>query len=307
MENDRLSKILSVLHTLHMITTTKKSTLDTDAINSPQEQFKEPLKEQNPDQSLESIVPEISKSGLSEKLDVLHNPASFISEQFKTLKVRLHECSSKHQVKVITVSSPYTSDGKSLICVNLGLCFARDPNRRVLLIDCDLRNPTIHRYLKISLSPGLNGYLSEKHMPPHCFMRRLGRLYVMTAGGASTDPIELLSQDTMRKLIEVLKKDFDTILIDTPPLGLVSDAKIMTEMSDGLLMVVRSNKTTYTNIERSFKLLDQSKLLGIVLNDVQAHMFNTQYDYRYYHYSNRNVYPYGPKMKNKFKSKTYFE
>ena len=80
----------------------------------------------------------------------------------------------------------------------------------------------------------------------------------------------------------------------------------MTDFSDGLIMVVRSSRTTYRNLERSFKTLDQSKLLGIVLNDVQAHMFNTEYDYRYYQYGNQNVYPYG-KSKAKTPRRTYFE
>jgi len=301
LEYPRLTKILSVLHNLHMITTIENEPTGPKPAAMPaealQQQIEAEAREEFRDPSLESVVPEIPQKSLGDKLDVVHNPSSFISEQFKSLKVRLHECSAERPTRVITVSSPYTSDGKSLVCSNLGLCFAKDPNRRVLLIDCDLRNPTIHRQFGVSIGPGLVGYLSDKYLQPHCYMRRIGRLFIMTAGEVSTDPIELLSQDRMRHLLERLKGDFDTILIDTPPLGLVSDAKILTELSDGLIMVVRSNRTTYTDIERSFRLIDQSKLLGLVLNDVRALMFNTHYDYRYYHYSSRSVYPYGPKMK----------
>ena len=288
-------KILSVFYNLQLIQTVDATASDTPV--STTSEFKE---------SFESMVPEIRKESLSNKLDLYHQPSSFISEQFKTLKVRLHELSLKKQVKVITVSSSSANEGKSLICTNLGLCFAKDPNRRVILLDCDLRKPTIHQHLGISIEPGLYGYLSEGNLQSYFYMRRLGRLFFMTAGEITNDPIELLSQDKLAELIKSLKRDFDMVIIDTPPIGLVSDGKIMTKLSDGLILVVRSNQTTYNDLERSCKMLDQDKLIGVVLNDVQAHMFSTQYDYRYYNYKYRNIYPYGHK-KTKNHSRAYFK
>ena len=295
LEHSRLCKILAVLKNLRMITSIEDTETETTAVSTL-----------NKDPEFEAIVPEIHKTSLNPKLDVFHNPSSFISEQFKTLKVRLNEFSSSRPGKVITVSSPYNNEGKSLVCANLGLCFAKDPDRRVILIDCDLRNPSIHRYFGVSMGPGLHGHLKDDSLQPYCYMRRVDRLFIMTAGEVSSDPIELLAQDKMKRLLEHLKLDFDIVIIDTPPMGLVSDAQVMTDLSDGLILVVRSSRTTYRNLERSFKTLDQSKLLGIVLNDVQPRMFNTEYDYRYYQYGNQNVYPYG-KSKTKTPRRTYFE
>ena len=129
----------------------------------------------------------------------------------------------------------------------------------------------------------------------------------MTAGGVSDNPIELLSGAKMRELIAYLKTEFDTVILDCPPFGPISDAQILTGLADGLLMVVRSGKTTYGAIEKAFSILDRSKLLGIIFNDVKSLMFNTQYPYQYYNYRNRNSYPYGKTQKPHHRTKSYLD
>ncbi len=290
LEYGRLGKILSVLHHLEMITTIDETPAGTTALATRSRI------------SFENLVPEIDKSAINNKLEVYHNYLSFIGEQFKTLKVRIQElAASGPPPQAITISSPHEQDGKSLISTNLALCFAKDPGKRVILIDCDLRKPSVHKYLGTSIEPGLYGYLSEDYMQPYCYMRRIDRLYVMTAGGVAENPVELLSLDKMRQLIDFLKRDFDTIIIDTPPLSPVSDAQILTKLSDGLILVIRSARTSYANLERAFRSVDRTKLLGMILNDVQPRAFHTHYDYHYYsHYS------YGP-GKPKSHHRTYFE
>jgi capsular exopolysaccharide synthesis family protein len=137
-------------------------------------------------------------------------------------------------------------------------------------------------------------------------MRRFENLCVMTAGGIAPNPIELLTQARMKQLIESLKADFDTVIIDSPPFAPISDAQILTSLSDGLVLVVRCGRTSYRNIEKAYTALDRTKLLGVVLNDVKPMMFNTQYDYKYYHYKYRDHYPYkGPTLAAK--EKTYLD
>lgn len=138
-------------------------------------------------------------------------------------------------------------------------------------------------------------------------MRRLGSLYLMTAGGVSDTPVELLSDAKMRELIEYLKTEFDTVVLDCPPFGPISDAQVLTGLADGLLMVVRCGKTAYGALEKAFGILDRSKLLGIVFNDVKSLMFNTQYPYQYYHYRNRNSYPYGKTARPSRRKKSYLD
>ena len=98
----------------------------------------------------------------------------------------------------------------------------------------------------------------------------------MTAGGIADNPIELLSHERMKKLLDYLRTEFDTIILDSPPLVPISDAHILTALSDGLILVVRCGRTTYAGMEKAFRNLDRNKLIGVVLNDVKPMLFNTQ-------------------------------
>jgi capsular exopolysaccharide synthesis family protein len=281
LEYAHLSKILSVFDSLHLISLKEDFRSETMAI-AKRESF-----------PFERLTPVISGEGLSEKLETLRDDSSFVSEQFKTLKIRIGEASSNRELRVMAISSPQSGDGKSLISANLAVSCSKDPGRRVIIIDCDLRNPSLHRLLGISPEPGLLGYLEGDCLQPYCYMRRHEQLYIMTAGGVAANPIELLSLDKMRKLIGYLKTTFDTVILDSPPFAPISDAQILTSLADGLILVIRRGKTTYSGIEKAFRSLDPQKLVGVVFNDVKPMIFNTHYDYKYYHYKYRSHYPYG--------------
>jgi len=280
LEFAHLSKILFVFDTMQLLSFVESASTSSTAIVLRQ------------GYSLESLVPEIRKTALSDKIETIREEPSFISEQFKTLKIRISEIASAHDVKVITFCSPAAQDGKSLVCVNLAASYAGDMNRRVILLDCDLRNPSVHRYLGIPAEPGLRGYLEKDHLQPYCYMRRMDKLFILAAGGVSANPLELLSQDRMRGLIDYLKTEFDTIIIDAPPLTPISDAQLLSSFSDGIVLVVRCGKTTYRDMEKGLRNLDRKKLIGVVANDIQPLLFNTHYDHRYYHYGKRGQYPY---------------
>jgi Mrp family chromosome partitioning ATPase len=104
----------------------------------------------------------------------------------------------------------------------------------------------------------------------------------MTAGGTALNPIEILSMQKMRRLVEILRRDFDTIILDAPPYHPIADARVVTGLSDGLLMVVRRGKTSYASSDRAFKAVDRDKLLGVVFNDVKPMPFDNGYNYEYY-------------------------
>ena len=294
MEYPHLGKILSVFDSLRLIS----------EVDAPPSESTAVIKRDG--FPFMYLTPEIGESGLHAKLETFHNPSSFVSEQFKNLKVRIGEMAAQAPLKVIAVSSPLTEDGKSLISVNLAVSFARDPGRKVILVDCDLRNPSLQKFLGTSTEPGLLGYLESEYLQPHCFIRRLEKLFLMTAGGISENPVELLSNPRMRELIAYLKTEFDTVILDCPPFGPISDAQILTGLADGLLMVLRCGKTTYGAMEKAERNFDRSKLVGLVFNDVKPMMFNTQYNYRYYNYRNRSHYPYGS-VKKLTRSKSYLD
>jgi capsular exopolysaccharide synthesis family protein len=243
------------------------------------------------DNALEILIPEVTNAVFDEKLEVARNEFSFTSEQFKNLKIQLRQAETEQPLRVITVSSPDAQDGKSLISVNLAFAYAQDPGCKVLIIDCDLRKPTLDQYLGVTTEPGLLQYLSGGPMRPECFLRRINNLHFMTAGGIAPNPIEALSMRKMKELIEYLKTVFDTIILDAPPFSPIADARVVTALSDGLIMVIRSGKTAYSSTDRAFKAVDPKKLLGVVLNDVKPMPFQTYHSYSYYQYGeNRLVY-----------------
>jgi capsular exopolysaccharide synthesis family protein len=293
-EYSRLGKILCVFNSMDLIR-------QIDAV--PAESTALIKREGFP---FEHLTPEIGNTALDIKLETLHNPSSFISEQFKTLKVRLAEAAARSPLRVIAISSPHMGDGKSLVCANLGISLSRDGGRRVVVVDCDLRNPSLHTMFGASIEPGLLGYLEANTLPAYCYLRRLDKLFVMTAGGFAANPIELLSNARMQELISYLKSEFDVVILDCPPFGLISDAQILTGLSDGFLLVVRCGKTTYGTMEKALGILDRSKLVGLIFNDVKPMMFNTQYPYKYYYYRKGGNYPYG-KMKPSRPSKNYLD
>ncbi len=277
---NRLGKILAVFDSLKLI----------EVVDAPTEATTAIVKHHG--FPFDFLVPEIPNNNVSWEMESLLRAHSFASEQFRTLKVRMSAISYDRSIKVITVTSPDNSAGKSLMSANLAVSFSHDPERKTIIVDCDLRRPRLHNLLGCSIEPGLIGYLQDERLQSFCYMRRLESLFLMTAGGRAQDSVELLSLERMRNLIQYLRAEFDTIILDAPPLAPISDTQILTRLSDGLLFVVRSGKTSYTSIERAARSLDESKLIGVVLNDVQPMMFNTQYDSRYYGSPDTGAYPY---------------
>jgi capsular exopolysaccharide synthesis family protein len=233
--------------------------------------------------AFEDLIPVVADAVLSEKLTIARSESSFTSEQFRNLKVHLRESDSQTLLKVFTVSSPEAQDGKSFISLNLAFSFARDPGRRVLIIDCDFRYPSVGECLGVSAEPGLLQYLENPSLGPYCFVRRIENLYFMTTGGVATNPIEILSMQKMKQLIERLRNDFDTIILDAPPYSPIADARIVTGLSDALIMVVRHGKTSYSAADHAFNAVDRNKLVGVVFNDVKAAPFRPYAKTSYYY------------------------
>lgn len=304
-----LEKMLRVFDRLGLVEVLAGPSLDrleaADSDDAPKTSVENTAIIRRPHFPLEHLIPQTTNALTNEKLEVLNNGSSFISEQFKNLKVRINEMGLEKPLKAITISSPSTQDGKSLIAANLGIAFSMDPGKRIIAVDCDLRNPSLHRYLGVPLQPGITDYLGNGHLGPQCYIRRLKNLFYLTAGATSADPIELLSMDKMKDLIECLKIDFDTILLDAPPLAPISDARIVTGLSDALVLIVRRGKTPYGSIENAFRTVDRKKLLGVVFNDVKPMLFHSHYNYGYYGYYEQ----YAPAKNRKIRTraKTYLD
>lgn len=194
-------------------------------------------------------------------------PQSPAAERYRLLRTRIKRAENGRTVRAIVVTSPAKGDGKSLTAANLALTMAQEVHQRVLLLDADLRRPSIARMFGIPEGPGLSEVLAGAanieaalvHLPDQ-------HLTVLTAGRPAGQPAELLGSTAMRRLLDGLRTRFDRILIDMPPIAPLADVHVVSPVADGILMVVRAGITPKPAIERALSGLDMTKVLGLVLN-----------------------------------------
>ena len=211
-------------------------------------------------------------------------PTSLAAEQYRSLRTRIKRVESGRPLRTIAITSPAKGDGKSLTAANLALTMAQEFQQRVLLIDCDLRRPSVHRLFGLSDGPGLGDVLMNvAELDQALVALPEYHLTVLPAGLPPSRPAELLGSSAMRRLLDTLRTRFDRILIDVPPVAPLADLHILTPMVDGLLMIVRAGVTPKPAIERALAGLDAAKVLGLVLNESGAEGTDS-YNYEGYGY-----------------------
>lgn len=201
-----------------------------------------------------------------------------IEEAYKSIRANIMFSVVKKGCKIIVVSSSLPNEGKTTTTVNLAASISQ-ADQRVLLIDGDLRKPKIHQYFSVSSAPGLTDYLSDVASARHkmdifgiIHPTKYENLSVIASGTIPPNPAELLGSDFMRDFLNSISKDFDYIIIDTPPLNVVSDALPLIRESDGVVLVVRDNQTTHPELQKALSTLEfiDAKILGFVVNFVES-------------------------------------
>lgn len=221
-------------------------------------------------------IREITGVGLDPLLIAATAPQSPAGEEYRTLRTRIAQSATGRTVRSIAVTSASKGDGKSISAANLALTIAQEFQRRVVLIDADLRHPRAHQLLGLSDGIGLAEVLQGTadletalvSLPDH-------NLTVLPAGLPPSHPAELLSSAAMRRVIDTLRQRFDRIVIDLPPAAPLADVRILSPLVDGFVFVVRAGVTPKPAIERVLSSFDRSKLLGMVLNDAAAESEST--------------------------------
>ena len=211
-----------------------------------------------------------------------NDPKSVISEQYRAIRTNIEYSNVDQNTKTILVTSSDKNEGKTTTVSNLAVSFA-NLNKKVLIIDCDLRNASIHKMFKINNIYGLTDILAKDRAVDKCIQEtELENLYVLTAGAIPPNPAEILSSEKMKNLIEDLKNIYDYIFIDTPPIGLVTDAGVLSSFIDGVVLVVKSESVEKKYLEETKKKLDavDARILGAILNSYKSE----QKDYNYYSY-----------------------
>lgn len=202
--------------------------------------------------------------------EVDKNPKSVISEEYRILRTNLKYTSFEKYHRVFQVTSAVPGEGKSTVSINLALALAEEA--KVVLIDCDMRKPSIHKKLNISRKGGLSDILIGKSDIMDVAYRYNKNLLIITAGNSIENPSEMLGSRAMERMISRLKDVVDYVIIDTPPVQAVTDAQILSTRCDGTILVVKSGETKVKEVLNTIDLLNKVKgnILGIVLKYVEV-------------------------------------
>jgi protein-tyrosine kinase len=215
-------------------------------------------------------------------------------EQFRGLRSQVYQFRDKAQLKTILVSSGVPAEGKTFVAANLAVSLARNKNNRVLLIDGDLRSPSLHAILGAPDIPGLTEYLAGAAEPSDIMQRNqnsrlveadlvrsIPNLTFIPAGAGGDNSSELVANHRIEDLIAILSPHFDWILIDSPPVLAVADAIDLARAADGVLLVARGATTPFDVAQRAQAAFSNSHILGFVLNAVKDVPANSSYSYYY--------------------------
>ena len=209
-----------------------------------------------------------------------------VKEAYNAIRTNLLFTQQGEKCPIFVVTSPTANNGKTINSINLAVSFAQ-MGKRTLLIDADMRNPTIHRMFSISVKNGLSEILAGLTDNISVSKTDVENLSVLTAGKIPPNPAELLSSARMDKLLEFVKEHYDCVFIDTPPINLVTDSTIFAQKVTGYIVIVKTDttnthdvKTTVTNIEQN-----DGNILGFILNDVNSEKKKYYSYYRKYNYN----------------------
>jgi exopolysaccharide/PEP-CTERM locus tyrosine autokinase len=229
----------------------------------------------------------IDPQRVNEHIVAITDPKSPSAEQYRKLRARLIQATKEKCLNTIMVTSPGIGEGKTVTSINLAVTLAGDLDRSVLLVDADLRNPSVHTYLGVDSSRGITDYLLGSAELPEVMMRtNYGDLYILPAGSPPDNPAELLSSERMQSLLQQLKHQCASryVIIDSSPVLVAADALALSAYVDGVLLVVKAEQTLPKSAVETVSLLKDRTLLGVVFNNVPPYLAASDHHYYYHHY-----------------------
>jgi capsular exopolysaccharide synthesis family protein len=208
---------------------------------------------------------------------IINPQTSFeIIEAYKATRTNvMFSLNNEKGCKKVVITSPTSGEGKTTTCINLACTFA-ETGAKVLIIDSDLRAPRLHKYLKLTNEKGLSNVLAGFNEVDECLLKtERENLDCLTSGPIPPNPVELVSADSMRELMDNLSQRYDYIFIDTPPLNIVTEALILSKYATGVIVVTRQKYTMYKMVERAINSLKfaNAKIIGFVMNDVEDNKY----------------------------------
>lgn len=206
-------------------------------------------------------------------------PKSITAESYRSLRTNIQYSSIDKQVKTLVVTSSNAGEGKSTVAGNLAYTFFQS-GKRVLIIDCDLRKPSLHRKFNVSNEVGLTDVLVGTSELNKVMKKIDDNLYLLTTGTLPPNPAEIIGSNTMESFLEECKINFDYIILDTPPILPVTDSKLLAIKADATVLVVRSEISKLKHVSQAFKELGKvnANVIGTILNDVEVHSERLYYN-----------------------------
>lgn len=231
-----------------------------------------------------AVLREEDATSANKRRIALLEPDSFVAEQYRTLRTRLESLAAQRPIRTLAVVSALPGEGKTSAAINLAIVSEMHIDRRVLLVDCDLRKPKIHRTLGITPTAGLAEVLLGQASLDQAIHKvsgpsfEGGALEVLPVHLLPPNPSELLASAKMKSLIEELAQRYDMVIFDTPAALSLPDAKTVTDLMDGAVMVVRADTTPENDVQNALDLIDRRRVLGVVLNG--SAVDSSYYEYR---------------------------
>jgi len=202
------------------------------------------------------------------KLITVTQPKSPVAEQYRTIRTNIEFMAVDREIQAILVTSATQGEGKSTTSSNLAVAYAQQ-GKKVLIIDTDMRRPTVHYTFKVANGLGLSSLLTRQAEKEKAILpTKVDNLSILTAGPIPPNPAELLSSRAMEHLVSQLRADFDVIIFDAPPLLQVADSRITSKLTDGVVLVVGCTTSDRQRVLKAKEQLDlaEAKILGVVLN-----------------------------------------
>lgn len=219
---------------------------------------------------------------LARKLVVRDDPKSVISEQFRTIRTNIKFSMPDEELKTVVITSASIKEGKSTTSTNIASVFAQE-GKKVLIVDCDMRKPTVHYTFSLKNVIGLSNLLTRQCTLEEAIQETdIEGLSVITSGPIPPNPAELLASKQMMLVLEKLENEFDMIILDAPPVLPVTDAQILSNKCDATILVISAGETQKNAILKAKELLEHSKanIIGVIMNNVK--LKKNQYYYHYY-------------------------
>ena len=231
-----------------------------------------------------------TKFRAAEKLVIHDKTGQGCIEQYRRVAAMLHQLQEERGMKVIMVASAQMSEGKTLTAANLALTLSESYQRRVLLIDADLRRPSLTTLFHLQSISGLSESLRSATLAPFRVLELSDRLSLLPGGRPDPDPMAGLTSGRLQKIVEQAAASYDWVILDTPPVSLQPDARLIAAIVEATVFVIGAGISQSNVVQSAIETIGRDKIIGVVLNRVDANAFNEAAYYDYY-YNQRSVGP----------------